>query len=87
MVVWHCVSDSREFRGCSGLVRLKGTPAIRWLEDWLESFTGSIICTSNATAFLDNLRTHIIDFQDWKLKTFRRVKGNTLTMFVEKYPG
>ena len=33
---------------------------IRLLEDWLESFTGSIICTS--------------------------VKGNTLTMFVKKYP-
>ena len=35
---------------------------------------------------MDNLRTHIIDFQDWKLKTFSGVKGNTLTMFVEKYP-
>ena len=46
----------------------------------------ALSCTSHATAFLDNLRTHIIDFQDWKLKTFSGVKGNTLTMFVEKYP-
>ena len=59
---------------------------IKWLEDWLESFTGSIICTSHFTPFLDKMCTHIIDFQDRKLKTFKGVKGNTLTMFVEKYP-
>ena len=59
---------------------------IKWLEEWLESFTGSIICTSHFTPFLDKMCTHIIDFQDRKLKTFKGVKGNTLTMFVEKYP-
>ena len=58
----------------------------RWLEDWLGSFTGSIICTSHFTPFLDKMCTHIIDFQDRKLKTFKGVKGNTLTMFVENYP-
>jgi len=59
---------------------------IKWLEDWLESFTGSIICTSHFTPFLDKMCTHIIDFQDRKLKTFKGEKGKCLTMFVEKYP-
>merc|ERR1712028_271992 len=56
---------------------------IKWLEDWLEAFPGSIICTSHFSPFLDKMCTHIIDFQDRKLKTF---KGTTLTQFVEKYP-
>merc|ERR1712217_320330 len=30
--------------------------------------------------------THIIDFQDRKLKTFKGEKGKTLSQFVEKYP-
>jgi elongation factor 3 len=59
---------------------------IKWLEDWLESFTGSIICTSHFTPFLDRMCTHIIDFQDRKLKTFKGTKGTVLTQFVEKYP-
>mmetsp|Transcript_1931 Transcript_1931/g.4905 ORF Transcript_1931/g.4905 Transcript_1931/m.4905 type:complete len:1044 (-) Transcript_1931:196-3327(-) len=59
---------------------------VKWLEDWLESFTGSIICTSHFTPFLDKMCTHIIDFQDRKLKTFKGTKGKTLTQFVEKYP-
>jgi len=59
---------------------------IKWLEDWLESFPGSIICTSHFSPFLDKMCTHIIDFQDRKLKTFKGEKGKTLTMFVEKYP-
>jgi len=59
---------------------------IKWLEDWLESFPGSIICTSHFSPFLDKMCTHIIDFQDRKLKTFKGVKGNCLTQFVEKYP-
>merc|ERR1712087_173971 len=59
---------------------------ILWLENWLESFTGSIICTSHFSPFLDKMCTHIIDFQDRKLKTFKGDKGKTLTMFVEKYP-
>merc|ERR1712227_60743 len=59
---------------------------IKWLEEWLESFTGSIICTSHFTPFLDKMCTHIVDFQDRKLKTFKGTKGNCLTQFVEKYP-
>merc|ERR1740123_631795 len=59
---------------------------IKWLEDWLEAFPGSIICTSHFSPFLDKMCTHIIDFQDRKLKTFKGTKGNCLTQFVEKYP-
>merc|ERR1712056_36321 len=59
---------------------------IAWLENWLESFPGSIICTSHFSSFLDKMCTHIIDFQDRKLKTFKGTKGNCLTQFVEKYP-
>jgi elongation factor 3 len=59
---------------------------IKWLEDWLEAFPGSIICTSHFTPFLDKMCTHIIDFQDRKLKTFKGELGKTLSQFVEKYP-
>jgi elongation factor 3 len=59
---------------------------IKWLEDWLESFPGSIICTSHFSPFLDKMCTHIIDFQDRKLKTFKGEKGRCLDMFVERYP-
>merc|ERR1711871_1804638 len=59
---------------------------IKWLEDWLESFPGSIICTSHFSPFLDKMCSHIIDFQDRKLKTFKGTKGSVLTEFVEKYP-
>merc|ERR1711871_813493 len=60
---------------------------IKWLEDWLLSFPGSIICTSHFSPFLDKMCTHIIDFQDRKLKTFKGTeKGKCLTHFVEKYP-
>merc|ERR1719359_2348871 len=59
---------------------------IKWLEDWLESFPGSIICTSHFTPFLDKMCTHIVDFQDRKLKTFKGEPGKCLTQFVEKYP-
>merc|ERR1711990_245159 len=58
----------------------------RGLEDWLESFPGSIICTSHFSPFLDKMCTHIIDFQDRKLKTFKGTKGECLTQFVEKHP-
>merc|ERR1712242_553178 len=59
---------------------------IKWLEEWLESFTGSIICTSHFSPFLDKMCTHIIDFQDRQLKTFKGTRGACLTEFVEKYP-
>merc|ERR1711975_21133 len=59
---------------------------IKWIEDWLEQFPGSIICTSHFTPFLDKMCTHIIDFQDRKVKTFQGEKGHTLTQFVDRYP-
>lgn len=59
---------------------------IRWLEEWLEEFTGSVICVSHFSPFLDKMCTHIIDFQDRKLRTFKGAKGSTLTKFVERYP-
>merc|ERR1711939_1045544 len=59
---------------------------IKWLEDWLESFSGSIICTSHFSPFLDKMCTHIIDFQDRKLKTFKGEKGKCLDQFVDRYP-
>merc|ERR1719487_1808097 len=59
---------------------------IKWLEDWLQAFPGSIICTSHFSPFLDKMCTHILDFQDRKLKTFKGEKGKCLAQFVEKYP-
>merc|ERR1712151_1200341 len=59
---------------------------VKWVEDWLEAFPGSIICTSHFSPFLDKMCTHIIDFQDRKLKTFKGDKGKCLSQFVEKYP-
>merc|ERR1711988_1884247 len=59
---------------------------IKWLEDWLEAFPGSIICTSHFSPFLDKMCTHIIDFEDRKLKTFKGSPGKCLTEFVEKHP-
>merc|ERR1719329_1391941 len=59
---------------------------IKWLEDWLEAFPGSIICTSHFTSFLDKMCTHIVDFQDRKLKTFKGEQGECLSQFVEKFP-
>ena len=45
---------------------------IKWLEDWLESFSGSIICTSHFSPFLDKMCTHIIDFQERPWKTWEK---------------
>jgi len=59
---------------------------IKWLEDWLTAFPGSIICTSHFSPFLDKMCTHILDFQDRKLKTFKGEEGKCLSQFVEKYP-
>merc|ERR1711972_782330 len=59
---------------------------IKWLEDWLEAFPGSIICTSHFSPFLDKMCTHILDFEDRKLKTFKGSPGKCLTEFVERYP-
>lgn len=59
---------------------------IKWLETWLLSFPGSIICTSHDSKFLNKMCDYIVDFQDRKLKTFKGEKGSCLTKWVEKYP-
>lgn len=62
---------------------------IQWLKDFLIDFKvkgGSIICTSHDSAFLNDMCTHIIDFQNRKLVMFREQGGNVLKKFVEKYP-
>merc|ERR1719321_2313020 len=60
---------------------------IKWLEGWLQEFPGSVISTSHFSPFLDKMCTHIIDFQDRKLKTFKGTEpGKCLSHFVEKYP-
>merc|ERR1719160_715092 len=62
---------------------------IAWLEDWLQAFMekgGSVIATSHDTSFLNKMCTHIVDFQDRKLRMFRGERGNVLNNWVEKYP-
>ena len=65
------------------------TKNIRWIKDWLNSFIqkgGSIISTSHDSSFLNEMCTHLIDFQNRKLKTFRGNYGTVLAEFVEAHP-
>jgi len=57
-----------------------------WVKEWLGGFPGSIITTSANTTFLDKMCTHIVDFNERKLRTFKGVQGKVLTQYVEKYP-
>ena len=62
---------------------------ITWLKSWLTNFKekgGSIITTSHDSAFLDAMCTHIIDFENRKLRMFKGDKGKVLKQFVEKHP-
>ncbi len=62
---------------------------VAWIKQWLKNFRnngGSIITTSHDSTFLNEMCSHIIDFQNRKLKTFKGVDGNVLEEFVEKYP-
>merc|ERR1712100_748535 len=59
---------------------------IEWVENWLGNFPGSIIATSANTVFLDKMCTHIVDFQERKLRQFKATKGEVLTKYVEAYP-
>ena len=62
---------------------------IEWIKNWLKNFMengGSLIVTSHDSSFLNEMCTHIIDFQKRKLKTFAGNKGNLLKEFVEKFP-
>ncbi len=67
------------------------TTNIAWIKDWLKNFIkggGSIIATSHDTSFLNEMCTHLIDFQNRKLKTFRDANSEVgvLQKFVEQYP-
>ena len=65
------------------------TKNIQWIKDWLNTFIqngGSIISTSHDSSFLNEMCTHLIDFQKRKLKTFRGTYGSVLKEFVEEYP-
>merc|ERR1712100_412800 len=59
---------------------------IEWVKNWLGNFPGSIIATSANTTFLNQMCTHIVDFNERKLRTFRGEKGKVLTQYVELYP-
>merc|ERR1719181_1594164 len=59
---------------------------IQWVKNWLGNFPGSIIATSANTQFLDEMCTHIVDFNDRKLRQFKSAKGTVLTDFVKAYP-
>merc|ERR1719155_99966 len=59
---------------------------IAWVKKWLGGFPGSIIATSANTTFMDEMCTHIVDFQDRKLRQFKSEKGKVLTDYVKAYP-
>merc|ERR1712166_782736 len=59
---------------------------IVWVTEWLGHFPGSIIATSANTTFMNKMCTHIVDFQDRKLRQFKAAKGEVLTKYVEAYP-
>jgi elongation factor 3 len=62
---------------------------IKWIKQFLTNFKnegGSIICTSYDSIFLNEMCTHLIDFQNRKLVMFKGEHGNVLKLFVEKYP-
>ena len=62
---------------------------IAWIKNWLREFIqkgGSVITTSHDSGFLNEMCTHIIDFQNRKLATFKGDFGKVLEQFVVKYP-
>merc|ERR1712190_449816 len=59
---------------------------IEWVKNWLGNFPGFIIATSANTVFLNVMCTHIVDFEDRKLRQFKAAKGEVLTKYVETYP-
>ena len=62
---------------------------IAWIKNWLKEFMnkgGSIITTSHDSSFLNEMCTHIIDFQNRKLKMFKGSQGAVLKEFVDAYP-
>jgi len=65
------------------------TTNIAWIKGWLANFIGgggSIIATSHDSPFLNEMCTHLIDFQHRKLVTFRSLSGEVLKDFVDQNP-
>lgn len=59
---------------------------VQWMKDWLNAYPGSIVASSTNSIFLDEMSTHIIDFQDRKLRQFKSTKGQVLTDYVKANP-
>ena len=62
---------------------------VAWIKSWLSEFKargGSVIATSHDPAFLNEMCTHIIDFQNRKLKMFTGQPGMVLHDFVKRFP-
>jgi len=59
---------------------------VAWVKTWLGGFPGSIISTSPNSSFLNEMCTHLIDFQDRKLRQFKGTKGNVLMEYVKANP-
>jgi len=62
---------------------------IAWIKQWLRKFIengGSVITTSHDSVFLNEMCSHLIDFQNRKLCMFKGTYGSVLHEFVEKYP-
>jgi len=57
-----------------------------WVKQWLGGFPGSIISTSANTNFMNEMCTHIVDFNDRKLRQFKGTKGKVLEEYVNLYP-
>ena len=57
---------------------------IKWLNNFIKN--GGSYGTSHDSSFLNEMCTHLIDFQNRKLKTFRGNYGTVLHEFVDKYP-
>jgi len=60
---------------------------IAWLKGWLRNFVsegGSVITTSHDSSFLNEMCSHIIDFQKRKLITFRGKLDEFVAMYPEK---
>jgi len=59
---------------------------VKWVKQWLGGFPGSIISTSANSSFMNEMCTHLIDFQDRKLRQFKGAKGSVLEEYVKANP-
>merc|ERR1712166_1123221 len=59
---------------------------VKWVKQWLGGFPGSIISTSANSSFMNEMCTHLIDFQDRKLRQFKGAEGSVLEEYVKANP-